>query len=122
MAHARQQLGRAGEAAAVDYLKQLGYSILDTNWHAGRYGELDIIAQEGQMLVVVEVKARRGFGFGRPEDSVTPLKQNKLRSATQAYVLSHPHLPTMVRFDVLAIILSPEGIVQDLQHYQGLNF
>jgi putative endonuclease len=122
MAHARQKFGRQGEAAAVNYLKQLGYFVLDTNWHAGRYGELDIVAQNGQTLVIVEVKTRQNLSLGGPEAAVTVHKQNKIKLAAQAYVLAHPQLPSEVRFDVLAIVLSPEGTVKELKHYQGLIF
>jgi len=119
MPHARQQLGQAGEAAAVSYLEGLGYEILAQNWHAGRYGEIDIVAQDGVALVVIEVKARQSIGFGYPEEAVNKTKQDKLRSAAQAYVLAHPQLPAELRFDVVAVVLTPGGEVMELKHYRG---
>ncbi len=121
MPHTRQVLGAAGERAAEEYLENLGYVILDRNWHAGRYGELDIVAQEGDNLVVVEVKTRHGVGFGNPEDAVTKLKRSKLAGATQAYLVAHPHLPQAVRIEVVAVVISSNGEELDLKHYRDIG-
>lgn len=121
MPHTRQVLGAAGERAAEEYLVNLGYVILDRNWHAGRYGEIDIVAEEAGMLVVVEVKTRHGTGFGNPEDAVNKAKQEKLRGAAQAYLTSHPHLPQAVRLEVVAVVLSTEEEVLDLKHYRDIQ-
>lgn len=118
MPHTRQVLGAAGERAAERYLVDLGYVVLERNWHAGRYGEIDIVAQEGDTLVVVEVKTRHGTGFGNPEDAVNGVKQAKLQGAAQAYLLAHPHLPQAVRIDVVAVIMAPDGELLELKHYR----
>jgi putative endonuclease len=120
--HQRQQLGRVGEEAAIFYLEGKGYTILEKNWHAGRYAEIDLICQQGEELVLVEVKARQGIGFGFPEEAVTRIKQEKIQAAAQAFILSHPHLPPKVRFDVIAIILSASGEILNLKHYQNLVY
>jgi len=121
MPHARQQLGGVGEDLAAQYLESKGYSIITRNWHAGRYGEIDIVAEEGGMVVVVEVKTRHGVGFGNPEDAVNAAKQAKLRGAAQAYVTSHPQLPQAVRIEVVAVVLSPDGQLLDLKHYRDIS-
>lgn len=121
MPHARQTLGATGEDAAAQFLEQRGYVILDRNWHAGRYGEIDIVAQEGGALVVVEVKTRQGTGFGNPEDAVNKAKQAKLRGAAAAYVAAHPHLPQQVRIEVVALVMSDAGEVLDLKHYRDIG-
>lgn len=121
MPHARQTLGAAGEDVAAQFLEQRGYVILERNWHAGRYGEIDIVAQDGASLVVVEVKTRHGTGFGNPEEAVNKAKQAKLAGAASAYVAAHPHLPQQVRIEVVALVLSPTGEVLDLKHYHDIN-
>lgn len=119
MPHQRQKTGRAGEEVAQIYLERQGYLILTKNWHAGRWGEIDLVAQKGKELVFVEVKSRRGFMFGTPEEAVNRFKQEKLRGAGQAYLLAHPQLPQQARFDVIAILLSTTNEVLELKHYQS---
>src|SRR5665213_2169327 len=69
----RLALGRYGEAFAADYLISAGMTVLDRNWRC-RDGEVDIVAVEGDVLVICEVKTRRGVEFGTPLDAVTPAK------------------------------------------------
>lgn len=121
MPHARQHTGTAGEQAAKAYLEKIGYVVIGQNWHAGHYGEIDIIAVKDDELFFVEVKARRGVNFGFPEEAVTKTKQQKLRGAAQAYLLAHPQLPQQVSFEVVAILLSPANEVLDLKHYRALS-
>ena len=121
MPHQRQVIGKSGETDAADYLSRAGYKIIARNWHAGRYGEIDIVACEGDQLVLVEVKTRSSIGFGYPEEAVNKHKQFKLQGAAQSFILSHPHLPQNVRFDVIAIVLSPDGQMSDFKHFKGIN-
>jgi len=121
MPHQRQKTGTVGEAVARAYLESCGYLILTQNWHAGRWGEIDIVASKGDELVFVEVKTRRGIGFGNPEEAVNKTKQAKLQGAGQAYLTAHPQLSQKARFDVVAILLSPTDEVIDLKHYQAIH-
>ena len=75
----RAALGRFGEAVAADHLVASGLTVLARNWRC-REGEVDIIALDGDVLVMCEVKTRRGVGFGTPIDAVTPAKAARLRS------------------------------------------
>lgn len=109
-------LGAWGEDAAVAFLTNQGYRIIDRNWHAA-HGELDIVAHDGETLVFVEVKARRGHDFGWPEDAVTPAKQARLRKTAWAYLLAHDREDDDFRFDVVAIDRGPAGTVGRLEHY-----
>lgn len=122
MLDARQHTGKRGEAAVCDYLINQGYDIVSTNWHAGRWGEIDIIATIDDEIVFVEVKTRRGVGFGYPEEAVNKTKQKKLQGAAQAFLIAHPHLPQKSRFDVAAIILSPTDEIQDIKLFTNLTF
>ena len=87
---------------AKRHLERQGYSILETNYRCA-YGEVDIVALEGNAVVFVEVKTRRDRTFGRPEESVTAAKQEKLIETAQAYLQENSGLPEDWRIDVVAI-------------------
>ena len=96
--------GLAGEELAAEYLKQKGYTILETNWRFGKE-EIDIIAREKDVLVVAEVKTRSGSFFGEPEEFVNRQKQKHLIKAANAYVEKN-ELDLEVRFDIVGVILT----------------
>ena len=81
----RRQVGDRGEKLAADYLRSRGYDIIESNFRC-REGEIDIVARKGETLVFVEVRTRRGRDFGTPEESISPLKQQRLVSLAEAYV------------------------------------
>jgi putative endonuclease len=97
-----RQLGTSGEEIASHFLEALGFLILQRNFRFGR-GEIDLIAQEGQELVFVEVKLRRGSDFGPPEDSITPSKRRQLRRVAEGYLYVNKIEGRCCRFDVVAI-------------------
>ena len=70
MPHERTRFGDWGEEYARRFLEKKGYSIIEAKYR-GKYGEVDIVAWDGDCLVFVEVKSRRTRAFGRPEESVT---------------------------------------------------
>jgi len=106
----RKTLGELGERWAREYLERNGYRIRETNFRC-REGEIDIIAQYKDCLVFVEVRTKTGSGFGTPEESVTPAKQEKLVSVAMSYLQTHDDLPSEWRIDVVAIEVSPKGRV-----------
>ena len=79
----RGGLGRYGEEVAAEHLVAAGLTIVARNWRC-REGEVDIVALDGDVLVMCEVKTRRGVGFGTPLDAVTPAKAARLRRAIRA--------------------------------------
>ncbi len=95
-------LGKIGEDAAVDYLLDNGYSILERNWRIG-HRELDIVAREGNFLVIVEVKTRRNTLYAQPYESIDNRKIRNIMTATNAYVNCH-NLDYPIRFDVITLI------------------
>jgi putative endonuclease len=101
------ELGRAGEAIAVALLEKKGYRILERNWRWGRE-EIDIIARDGNFVVIVEVKTRSSDLFAEPEASVTRSKQRILVRAANAYV-NYRRQYGEVRFDIITIVIRPEG-------------
>lgn len=100
------EIGRNGEDIAVIYLVKQGYRILERNWKFGR-NEIDIIARDGQFIVIVEVKTRLSNYFTEPETAVTRDKQRILVRSANAYV-RYKRLNLEVRFDVIAILLDLE--------------
>jgi putative endonuclease len=112
----RHGLGTWGEETAARFLVDKGFRILDRNWHAS-HGELDLVAQEGETLVFVEVKARHRHDFGSPEEAITPAKQRKLRKTAWTYLQESNMIDVDFRFDVVAIDQGPSGEVARLEHY-----
>lgn len=80
----RVELGRAGEKAAADLLRKLGYEVVGTGFMARR-GELDLVCRKGDDLVVVEVKTRTDDAFGTPLEAVGARKRRALMSAAAEY-------------------------------------
>ena len=98
------ELGKLGEDLAVDYLTNKGYQILERNWRSG-HKEIDIIALNDDLLVIVEVKTRKSDEFGDPDIAVGKLKQQMLIWAADAYV-RYKNLDVDVRFDIISIVIS----------------
>lgn len=92
-----------GEAIAKEYLQKCGLKILQTNYKTN-FGEIDIIARDGDYFVFVEVKARATLKFGRPAEAVTKTKQHKLRQLATAYLTSKKLFPSLMRFDVVEVL------------------
>ncbi len=106
MTNRRQATGRRGEALAAEHLRGLGYEILRTNVRT-RYGELDIIAREGDALVFVEVRTRHGGALGSPEESVDLRKRRRLAELAEAYLQTLPEPPPTCRIDVVVVEIGP---------------
>lgn len=100
----KRDIGSYGEDIAENYLKQQKYKIVDRNFHAHRNAEIDIIAQDGKVLVFLEVKLRSSLKFGGGLEAITAQKQNSIRFAANYYLAKHK-LDTHCRFDVLEILL-----------------
>ncbi|NPA46903.1 MAG: YraN family protein [Chlorobi bacterium] len=96
------ELGSWGERKAAEYLLSQGFEILETNWRYGR-AEIDIIAREGDTLVVVEVKTRHTDLFGEPQNAVGKKKIRLLMEAVNAYV-DQKKIDSEIRFDIVSII------------------
>lgn len=101
-----RQIGEKGEEIAAKYLIKRGYKIIQTNWTC-QIGEVDIVAQDDDNVVLVEVKTRRILNKDdsiMPELAVNKAKQEKYRTLALMYAALHPAL-TSIRFDVVAINL-----------------
>ena len=100
---ARKNLGAAGEAAAIAFLVSKGVHILKRNYRC-RMGEIDILARQGSIYLVIEVKTRRKHGQGFPGEAVDLRKQAKICRAFDYYRMCRRlKEDTPVRFDVIEI-------------------
>lgn len=118
---AKNVLGRAGEERAARYVARLGYEVLDRNWRAPG-GELDLIAADGREIVVVEVKTRRGLGFGHPLEAVDERKRRRLWRLAMAWAVAHPEHARgrEIRLDAIAIT-GPHPATASLEHLKDLR-
>lgn len=97
-------MGTQYEEIASEYLRTLGYEILEKNFRC-RLGEIDIVAKEQNYLCFIEVKYRKTAGKGHPEEAVDRRKQNRICRVADYYLLSHAGDENVeVRFDVVAIL------------------
>jgi putative endonuclease len=102
------ELGVTGEKAACDYLEKKGYTILERNWRHQK-DEVDLIALEGDCLVIIEVKTRSSLYYGEPQVFVTRKKQAFMIRAANAYIFQNDiHFET--RFDIISVIHSSKGV------------
>jgi putative endonuclease len=116
MKKSTKETGDTAEHIARGYLLEKGYKILDTNWRIGHL-ELDIIAQDGEELVIVEVKGREGEGFEHPTDALSDKKMQKIIQATEAWIQYH-NWTNDTRFDlILVTILGTNEF--ELEHYDN---
>lgn len=99
----KRKSGSEGEDLACEFLKNLGYQIIERNFFYG-HGEIDIIAKDGEILVFAEVKYRKNLEFGMPESAITRSKQNQIRKIAEAYLYQREIRDQQCRFDVVAIL------------------
>ncbi|MBI5413477.1 YraN family protein [Candidatus Peregrinibacteria bacterium] len=104
-----KSLGYKGEDLAARYLQDKGYKILEKNFTV-RGGEVDLVAQDGGVLVFVEAKTRTGTSFGTGDESVNFGKKQKLRHTIQRYIAEKPNLADSdYRVDLVEIELDSQS-------------
>ncbi|MDR8019588.1 YraN family protein [Nesterenkonia aerolata] len=101
---AKDRTGLIGEELAADHLRGLGQVVLERRWRTGR-GEVDLITVDDGELVAVEVKTRRGRGYGHPAESVSAEKLRRLHLLLADYAAQAGALRCPRRVDVVAVIL-----------------
>ncbi|MEI2712635.1 MAG: YraN family protein [Nocardioides sp.] len=115
----RSALGRYGERVAARHLVEAGMTVLDRNWRC-RQGEIDLVAREGEVLVVCEVKTRTSDACGSPHQAVTEDKLARLRRLAAAWVAAHQAKPQGIRIDLVAVMRPPKGAAV-IDHVRGLG-
>lgn len=103
----RNELGVRGEDAAAAYLERTGLQVVERNWRCPA-GEIDIVALDGTVLVMCEVKTRRSESKGTPEEAVSAVKRKRLARLAAAYLQYAGLEATPVRFDVVSIRIIAE--------------
>lgn len=119
MSDARQKLGRWGEELAAQHLESQGYVLLERNWRCRR-GEIDLVAQAGEVLVFVEVKTRRGRDYGTPEEAITSSKAKRLLELSQRYLLEKDLEDIEWRVDLVAVELDQQGTLLRCEHLPNI--
>lgn len=114
MVDSRRLFGNAQEKQASAFLKQRGYRIIERQFTT-KFGEIDLIAKDGDEIVFVEVKARRSKLFGFPEESVTKTKLEKIMRVAEIFLQLRHLEKTPHRIDVIAI----EGA--EIEHFIGVD-
>jgi putative endonuclease len=114
----RASLGARGEQLAVAYLQQRGYSIRARNVRLPPWGEIDIVAERGGVLALVEVRLRRGARLGGPLESIGPAKRARMLNAAHAYLTSLGDDPPPARIDVVGITLDVAGRLLRIDHVE----
>jgi putative endonuclease len=118
MTDVRHVRGRRGEELAAAHFERLGYEVLARN-HRTRYGELDLVAYDGESLVFVEVKTRRE-GSGEPWDNLHALKRSQVRRMAIAWLTEcDGRPPGDLRFDAIGIVLDARGELLRLDHLEA---
>lgn len=116
----RIALGARGEALAATHLEAAGMVVLARNWRIAEgelRGELDVVARDGDALVIVEVKTRSGVRFGSPVEAVTSRKQAKLRALAGAFLRQSGIRVATVRFDVIGVLVEADDAT--VTHLRG---
>ena len=108
-----KEKGDKGELIASDFLTGQGYRILDRNFQT-KFGELDLIAMDGDCLCFIEVKLRDNVESGYPFEFVTLAKQRKISRVAEFYLMKTDAKYAHARFDVVSIVNSGQESQIDL--------
>lgn len=121
----RAELGRLGEEMAARHLERCGLSVVARNWRpraTGLRGELDLVAVDGMVLVVCEVKTRRGTRAGHPLEALTGHKIARLRRLAGAFLAEADGLGAQqVRLDAIAVCWPEGGGDPGVDHVEGIG-
>ena len=107
-----------GETLAEQWLVERGYAVVARNYRY-RYGEIDRVMEKDATLVFVEVKTRRGSGFGSPAEAVNERKRGQIVRAARHYLLSRGGADAPCRFDVVEVVLE-DGFPPQVRHLPGV--
>ena len=115
---AKDAVGKYGEDLAARHFVGAGLTILARNWRCPS-GEIDIVARDGDVLVIAEVKTRRSTAYGTPAEAITARKVDKLRELAIMWLRENPAGGAAVRFDVVSVLLPKAGAAR-LEHLRGV--
>jgi putative endonuclease len=117
----RASRGARAEQAIADEIASRGWTLIDRNFRT-RYGEIDLVALDGDVLVFVEVRARTGTSFGVADETVGRRKLERIMSAALSYIEQHPeYAESWWRVDLFAITLNRAGAIIACRQYENLT-
>lgn len=111
-----RETGRIGEDVALDYLTKKGYELVLRNFST-RFGEIDLIMRDKDVLVFVEVKTKKGLAWGSPEEMFTRNKLARVRRMAEMYLKGKE---VACRIDMVAVVLNQENELVLVRHYEGV--
>lgn len=120
MTRERQKIGKIGEEAAALHLRQQGYEIIESNYRCP-LGEMDIVARDRGVTVLVEVRTRTSFAYGSPEESITTDKARRLKRLALSYLQTNHLSAAPSRIDLVAVMVD-RGTrkVKNINHIKGI--
>ena len=110
--------GKTGEEIARKYLEKKGYKIIEQNYKT-KYAEIDLVAREGNELVFVEVRTKKGENFGTPEETLDKRKLRKLWGNARAYT-AWKKWQGLYRVDAVCVVLKSDNSMERLNHYENI--
>jgi len=116
---AKDEVGRYGEDVVARRLAADGWQVMARNWRCPQ-GEIDIVAVDGNDLVIVEVKTRRSASFGSPQEAVTAEKLRRLRRLAATWLAAQQRSFAGVRIDVVAVTVGRAGAA-GVEHLRGVG-
>ena len=120
MTQARNEaVGAYGERVAAAHLRAQGMAVLSTNWRC-KYGEVDIVARDGNTLVICEVKTRTSTDYGDPLEAIDQRKADRLRRLGARWLLAHDCHPDDIRIDLVGV-QAPRGRPVEVEHVEGVG-
>ncbi|HEY9886239.1 MAG TPA: YraN family protein [Vampirovibrionales bacterium] len=120
-----REKGQKYEKAVENFLLEQGYLVLERNWHAGIYGELDLVCRKDKTIVFIEVKGRSSGDFAYEDalTSITPSKAKKLLYSMQRYLdyleVSKKIYSPKTRFDI-AVVVDTKGNLE-VKHLENIS-
>lgn len=115
----KSEKGRLGEIIASEFLEQKGYTILERNYRFGK-SEIDIIASKQPFLSFLEVKLRKSYNFGYPENHLKSTQIRAIKRAAEHYLTQLDQLPAAIRFDIIAIKF--DRTLHEIQHLKDVFY
>ncbi len=105
--------GNKGEQLAVDFLLNIGYTVLDRNFRSGK-AEIDIIAKDNNFIVFIEVKSRTVFKNETPRDLLSNSQQKRIIEAAHNYIIDND-INEEARFDFISVTLDQQNKIEHIK-------
>jgi len=117
MSYDSLKTGSDAENSASEFFQKNGFEILEKNFRFGRYGEIDIIARKGDLILFVEVKSRKTDRFGGAIRSISQKKKKSLKATARHFLVMNPFFNSRdfsLRFDMISIENDSLEWIQDI--------